>query len=182
MQGAAPRYTATAIVLHWTIAVAIIGNMLLGWWMHRAIETQGSQGSAIAAFQLHKSIGLTVLVLSLLRLLWRWLHRPPPLPAHTPAWEKLAAKAVCWTFYALMIGVPVSGWLYVSTQWRGDAPLNVPTLWFGLIEIPHLFGLNDSTRALRESFASTTLAAHELLVWSTLALLALHIAAALKHR
>ncbi len=175
------RYTAVAIVLHWAIAAAIVGNILLGWWMRQAIDVADTQARAIAAFQLHKSLGLTILALSLVRLIWRWLHAPPPLPAAMPAWEKLAARMTHWAFYALMIGIPLSGWLYVSTQWRGNGPLNVPTLWFGLLEVPHLFGLNEVTRELRQSYAGLALETHELLAWSMGALLILHIAAALKH-
>ena len=69
-------YTAVAIVLHWAIAAAIIGNFILGLWMHEALEAEDSMATAIAGFQLHKSIGLTVLVLSVLRLIWRWLNPP----------------------------------------------------------------------------------------------------------
>lgn len=178
---ATQRYSAIAIVLHWAIAVAIIGNLLLGWWMHRAIEVQETRAHAIAAFQLHKSLGLTVLVLSLLRLVWRLLHRPPALPAAMPAWEQFAARATHGCFYALMVLVPLSGWLYVSTQWRGQAPLNVPTLWFSLFEVPHLFGLNEAARETREALAGVTFSAHFLLAWGMAGLLILHVAAALKH-
>lgn len=175
------RYTAVAIALHWAIAAAIACNLALGWWMHGAIEVLDTQARAVTAFQLHKSLGLTILLLSLLRLAWRWTHPPPPLPPVMPAWEKLAARATHWTFYALMIGIPLSGWLYVSTQWRGDAPLNIPTLWFGLFEVPHLFGLNQIARELRQEYAYLTLYAHWLLAWSMGLLLVLHVAAALKH-
>lgn len=181
VQHSAQRYTAVAIVLHWAIAAAIVGNIALGWWMHGAIEIPETQARAIAAFQLHKSIGLTILALSLFRLVWRLIHQPPPLPAGMPVWEKFAAKATHWIFYALMIGIPICGWLYVSTQWRGNAPLNIPTLWFGRFEIPHLFGLNDATRQWREALAGVALDAHEFLAWSAAALLVLHVAAALKH-
>ncbi len=175
------RYTAVAIVLHWTIATAVLANLLLGWWMQDALEAVHTQGRAVAAFQLHKSLGLTILVLSLLRLMWRGRHAPPPLPAAMPAWQRVAARATHWAFYTLMIGLPLSGWLYVSAQWRGSAPLNIPTLWFGVFEIPHLFGLNEALPQQRQSWAGTSLRAHEWLVWSTLALLALHVGAALKH-
>lgn len=177
----ADRYTAIAVVLHWAIAVAIIGNGFIGWWMRGAIEAQDTQARAIVAFQLHKSIGLTVLALSLLRLVWRLLHRPPSLPSGMPAWQRFAAKATHWTFYALMIGIPLSGWLYVSTQWRGSAPLNVPTLWFGLFEVPHLLGLNDAARGLRTKLAGVTVDAHWVLAWGSAAMLVLHVGAALKH-
>jgi len=178
----ATRYTAVAIVLHWAIATAIIANLALGWWMHRAFEVEATQAPAIAAFQLHKSLGLTVLALSLLRLAWRLLHRPPPLPAAMRDWEKLAAKVTHGGFYALMVALPLSGWLYVSTQWRETAPLNVPTLWFGLFEVPHLCGLNETAPAERQALAAATFRAHLWLAWSMAALLALHVGAALKHR
>ena len=63
------RYTAVAIVLHWAIAAAILSNLLIGWWMKSAIGDSATQAGAIAAFQLHKSIGLTVLLLTVLRVL-----------------------------------------------------------------------------------------------------------------
>src|SRR5437868_4665499 len=75
MREVAPRYSAVAVALHWAIAAAITGNTLLGWWMHRAIQAQGSRGSAIAAFQIHKSIGLTILALSLLHVAAALKHR-----------------------------------------------------------------------------------------------------------
>lgn len=174
-------YTAVAIVLHWAIAAAIVANLLLGWWMQDAFEAQETQARAIAAFQLHKSLGLTILVLSLLRLAWRLFHRPPAMPAAMPGWERCAAKATHWVFYGLMVVIPLSGWLYVSTQWRGLAPLNVPTLWFGLFEVPHLFGLNETAREMRQSYAGLALNAHFYLAWGMAALLVLHVGAALKH-
>jgi cytochrome b561 len=75
------RYTAVAIVLHWAIAAAILSNLFVGWWMKDAIDEAATRARAIAAFQLHESIGLTVLLLTALRLLWRLTHKPPPLPA-----------------------------------------------------------------------------------------------------
>ena len=84
----AQRYTAVAIVLHWAIALAIFGMIALGWWMGDALEDSATQAQAIAAFQLHKSIGLSVLVLSLARLGWRLINPPPPLPAGMKAWER----------------------------------------------------------------------------------------------
>jgi cytochrome b561 len=71
------RYTSVAIVLHWAIAAAILSNLIVGWWMKNAIDETAVQARAIAAFQLHKSIGLTVLLLSALRLVWRLTHEPP---------------------------------------------------------------------------------------------------------
>jgi cytochrome b561 len=175
------RYTAVAIVLHWMIATAIIANFALGWWMHEAIEAPGTQSLAVVVFQIHKSLGLSILLLSLLRLAWRIANPPPPMPTTMPRWEQRVAKATHWAFYGLMIGIPLTGWLYVSTQWRGDTPLNVPTLWFGLFEVPHLFGLNALIDSTRQLLAGLFAEAHEALAFAVALLLVLHIAAALKH-
>lgn len=182
MRAPADRYTAFAILLHWAIAAAIAANIAIGWWMHEAIEAPGTALQAFAAFQLHKSIGLLVLGLSLVRLGWRLLHPPPPLPDAMPAWEKLAAKAVHWAFYALMIAIPLSGWIYVSAQWRGDGPLLSPTRFFGLVDVPHLFGLANAAPETRAEVSGAAIDVHEALVWAMIALAALHAAAALKHQ
>src|SRR3954467_2972507 len=100
------QYTAVAIVLHWAIATAIVFNLLLGWWMAHAIDEVDTKARAIVAFQLHKSLGLTVLFLTALRLLWRLAHKAPPLPAAMPRWERWAAHLTHWAFYALLIVVP----------------------------------------------------------------------------
>lgn len=176
------RYTAVAVALHWVIALAILGNLALGFWMGGAIEAPGAQSTATAAFQLHKSIGLTVLALSLLRLAWRFLYPPPPPPAHMATWERFLAGLTHWLFYGLMIGIPVSGWLYVSAQWRGDGPFTIPTLWFGLFEVPHLFALDTASEALRQRLAAVTGSLHEAVAIALLVLLVLHVAAALRHQ
>jgi len=176
------RYTAVAIALHWAIAAAIVANLALGWWMREAIEDDAWAAQAIAAFQLHKSIGLTILALSLARLGWRLAHRPPLLPASLRPWERAAARAVHWAFYGLMVAVPLSGWLYASVQWRDGAPLAVPTLWFGQFEVPHLFGLDELPARARHRLADGFEDAHAWLAWAMAGLLALHVGAALKHR
>ncbi|MBL8548493.1 MAG: cytochrome b/b6 domain-containing protein [Hyphomonadaceae bacterium] len=180
----ASRYSAVAIVLHWAIATAIIGNILIGWWMGDALKEPASQAQAIAAFQLHKSIGLSVLLLSLVRLGWRLGHPVPPLPAHMPAWERIAASGVHWIFYGLMIGLPLSGWLYVSTGWSAptDRPLEVPTLYFGLFQVPHLFGLEHAAEATRRAVSHAALLTHENFARAVIyVLLPLHVLGALKH-
>ena len=116
------RYSAVAMWFHWTIAVLVIVNLAIGL-LH----------DAIGGLAIHKAIGLTVLLLTAGRVAWRLLHRPPPLPAHTPAWERGAAHATHWALYLLMIAMPVSGWVMVS-----GAAQRRPLNWFGLFDLPYL--------------------------------------------
>lgn len=149
--------------------------------MHDALKVAETKALAITGFQLHKSLGLTILALSLLRLIWRLTHRPPALPTAMPAWEQAAARAAHAMFYGLMIGLPFTGWLMVSAQWDGGKPLNVPTLWFRLFEVPHLFGLDQATNEIRAHWAEGAEEFHEWMAKITAALLVLHVGAALKH-
>lgn len=178
------RYTAVAIVLHWAVAVAILGMIPLGWWMGDSLEDPSTQAQAIAAFQLHKSIGLTVLALSLVRLGWRLTHKPPALPAHMPAWEAMAAKVTHWAFYFIIIAMPLTGWLFVSTAWspEDDRALNVPTIFFGLFQVPHLFGPAELPGDTRAGLAEALENVHSKLAWGAIVLLVLHVGAALKHQ
>ena len=151
------RYSTVAMWFHWTIAVLVIVNLTIGL-LHDAIGGMG----------LHKPIGLTVMALTAGRVVWRLLHRPPPLPAHTPAWERGAAHATHWALYALMIGMPITGWLMVS-----GAATRRPLTWFGLFDVPYL--------PVGKAAGGIGHEAHELLGWLMLGLVALHIAAALRH-
>ena len=179
----AQRYSAVAIVLHWAIASAILFMIPLGFWMHEAVEHSETVIAGNAAFQLHKSIGLTVLALSLMRLGWRFTHKPPPLPP-MPAWEKFAARATHALFYVLIIGLPLTGWLYVSTGWSAheDHALPVTTYWFHLFRVPALFDLPHAPEATRRALAFATIKTHWALAWGAVGLVALHVAAALKHQ
>jgi len=179
----AGRYTAVAIVLHWAIAAAILFMLPLGFLMHERAEHGDTSQAVFSAYQLHKSIGLTVLALTVLRLIWRLTHRPPPLPASMPAWERLAARAAHWGFYVLTLALPLSGWLYVSAGWNihEDQSLAVPTRWFGLFEVPHLFDLPQASDDVRSETAKAALGAHLVFAWAIIGLAAIHVAAALKH-
>lgn len=182
MPATAQRYTGVAIVLHWAIAAAILYMIPLGFWMHEAVE-HGVDGG-YAAYQLHKSIGLTILALSLVRLAWRLANPPPPLPAHMPAWEKFVAKATHWAFYVLIIAMPLSGWLFTSANWSldDDAPTNISTKWFGVFTVPPLFGLSNASNDVRETTAEISGWTHLTLAWTMIVLAGLHVAAALKHQ
>src|SRR5579871_5889871 len=99
----AERYTAVAILLHWLIALGILALIAIGLTM---TQWQASIGpmETFKLFQLHKSIGITVLLLAVIRVLWRFTHKPPPLPAGMPAVEKGAAHGLHWLLYILMLG------------------------------------------------------------------------------
>jgi cytochrome b561 len=116
----------------------------------------------------HKAIGITVLALTVLRVAWRLVHRPPPLPAFTPAWERGVAHATHWTLYVLLLVMPLSGWAMVSGP-EGRRPLT----WLGVADLPYLPVSGATAGAGHE--------AHELLGWLMLALVVLHVAAALRH-
>ena len=176
------RYTITAIVLHWLIAAAIIVNLSLGVWMHEAIDVSESQALAVQGYQLHKSLGMTVLLLSILRLGWRLSHSPPPLRSATTVRQARTARIVHTSFYALMVLVPLSGWLLVSTQWRGDTALNIDTILFDQFKVPHLFNLHHQSEELRQQTAGVLVNAHAILAFSMAFLGLLHVAAALVHQ
>jgi cytochrome b561 len=171
--GHAARYTRTAMLLHWIIAVLIIGNVALGlsadWlpddWVRPVINT-------------HKSIGITVLGLALLRILWRMAHRPPALPNAFPRWEKVAAHIAHVLLYALMIGLPLSGWLHDSA-WK-DAATH-PMSLFGLVPWPRIGYVMHLDPTLKETLHDRFGALHVWLGYGLYALLALHIGGALKH-
>lgn len=182
MQDHSARYSAVAITLHWLIAGLVIANIVLGVWMHEAIDTVASRGLAVGAYQLHKSLGLSILALLALRLVWRLSHRPPPLPEAISRRQKRLAIGVHRCFYLLMLLVPLTGWLFVSTQWRGDTALNVETMWFDQFNVPHLFNLQRESDYLRQSAAKLFADAHTLLAFTMALLIALHIAAAIAHQ
>lgn len=177
------RYSLVAIFLHWGIAILILGQIGAGLWMVEAIHESKTRDLAFSVFQLHKSAGLTVLALSIVRLGWRLGHAAPPLPAGMKPWEKFAATAVHVAFYALMFAMPLSGWAYVSTGWSESFErfFSVPTVWFGLFEIPHLPFIASLGEDARRSLGEAAIEAHEVLAYGAIGLIVLHVAAALKH-
>lgn len=159
------RYSSGAILFHWTIAVLIIANIAV------ALITDGWEGPARgSAMAFHKATGITVLVLSALRILWRLVHRPPPFPSEIRPVEAFVARSVHWIFYALMIVMPMSGWLMSSAS-ATPRPLS----WYGLFPIPHL--PVQGNKALGGLSHDT----HEILGYVFIALIVLHVLAALKH-
>jgi cytochrome b561 len=163
------RYSRVAIALHWTIAVLMLLLFVSGPVMTELVENRSTLVLGGVLYAVHKSLGLTVLALSLLRLGWRLAHRPPPLPQTTPRWQALAARATHAAFYVVMIGAPLAGWALVS--WS-EVP--VATEWFGLFSVPHL---PPAPRFAGEAAEEL----HGALGWLGIALLALHAGAALWH-
>jgi cytochrome b561 len=164
-QLAQSRYTLGAIVLHWAIALLIALNFMAAW---AAEAAKGADKLQILAN--HKAMGITVLVLSLVRLAWRWSHPSPPLLESLRPWEAALAKVVHWLFYVAMIALPLAGWLMHSAETGG-----MPVSFFGLFDLPGLPLAKDEVvgdifHEMHETFAALMLA-----------LAALHVAAALKH-
>jgi cytochrome b561 len=124
---------------------------------------------------LHKSTGLIVLALSVLRVLWRLINVVPPLPASTPLWQRWAAHGSHFLFYVLIIIIPLSGWAVASSS-----PLGIPIVWYGQFEIPYLPG----TQGFADQKAAETFfkGIHELLGDAMIFLVTLHVLAALKHQ
>ena len=177
------RYSAIAILLHWLIALGILVMIPLGWWMGDNLKDPTKAALVFKAFQLHKSIGLTILVLSVIRLIWRLTHRLPELPPEMPGWEKAAARISHVLLYVIILVMPLTGWIYVSAGWNAqmNIPFPVPTFWFGLFQWPHIPGIAEASNATRASVAGTSMAVHSLLAWGAIGLIALHTAAAFKH-
>jgi len=163
-------YGVVAKWMHWLIALAIIAMLVIGWTMTDL--PNGSQKFAL--FQWHKSIGITILLLSVLRLVWRLVHPVPPLPPAMPGWEKFAARASHALLYILMIGMPLTGWAIVSTS-----PLNLPTMLYGLVRWPNLPVLPELTNKKEVGHALGDV--HGFGAYILAGLLALHVVAALKH-
>jgi len=165
------RYGHVAVGFHWLIALLIFGLLAIGKYM-TGLEPDNPMRFALT--QWHKTFGITVLILSVLRLLWRFGHRPPPDPPTLPVWQKRAAHAAHLALYALMFAVPITGWIMVSAS-----PLDVRTLLFDVIPWPHLppFPDLDNRAELAETFAEL----HEIAGNLMLLILIAHVGAALKH-
>jgi len=155
------HYNKVARALHWTIAVLIIVNLIIG-----LIHDYLPKGTP--AIPIHKSIGLAVLALSAFRLIWRLTHTPPPLPAAMLGWEKFTAQSVHYILYALMFIMPLSGWIMSSA---GDRPLN----FFWLFDVPKF------DVAKTDAITGLSRQAHTVLGYAMTALVVGHIAAALRH-
>jgi len=157
------KYTRTAITLHWLIALLIFIAFPLGIYMHELALSP----TKLKLYSYHKWLGVTVFTLSLIRLLWRIRHQPPPLPASITRWQQRAARITHYLLYALLIAVPVSGWLMSSAK-------GVQTVWFGLLPLPDMVPRDKSLGELLK-------AVHLGLNITLLTLVVVHLLAGLKH-
>ena len=163
MEPSSQRYTRVAITLHWLIAAAILCTFLLGQYM-TGLQLSPAK---LKLYSYHKWIGVTIFLLVLIRLAWRVTHRPPPAPASMPAWQHSAAKIAHFFLYALTLCIPISGWLMSSAS-------GFQVVYLGMLPIPDLLG---KSKALADQLKQL----HEALNWLMLLVVALHVAAALKH-
>jgi cytochrome b561 len=165
------RYTAVAITLHWVMALGILALATLGLVM---VHVHLSLGERFRLYQLHKSIGITLLLAACLRLAWRIFYKPPALPAQMPRLQRLAAHAGHLVLYVFLFFLPLSGWALVSAS-----VLRLPTHLYGIIPWPHLPVF--ATLANKPPVEHALKWVHRCAAWTLLALVAGHAAAALRH-
>jgi cytochrome b561 len=162
-QSSPTRYGAVAQAFHWLIAALIVTQFVL------AIMADDLPLGAhkLALLARHKSFGMTVLMLAILRLLWRLKNPPPALPGHMTLLERKLARATHIAFYVLLFAMPMTGWMMSSAK-------NYSVSWFGLFTWPNLIGKNEAAFNLLRS-------THDTLAAILFTIAVLHILAALKH-
>ena len=157
------RYGAVAQAFHWLIAALIVTQFVLAQMQeHLPLGIH-----KLALLARHKSVGMTVLMLAVLRLLWRLWNPPPELPSGMTPLERALARGTHWAFYVLLFAMPITGWMMSSAK-------NYSVSWFGLFTWPNLIGKNEAAF----DFLRTT---HDLLSDVLFVIAVLHILAALKH-
>ncbi len=158
------HYTRPAIALHWGIAALVLTTIPLGWY-GATYETEAGQ----SATNVHKSIGILILALTLVRIGWRLTHKPPPLPESMAPVLRWIARATHVLFYILLLVLPLSGW------WMSSAVPDRHAFGFGLFDVPFLPVPRGWASAGPAHFIHTNLA------WLMIGLVGLHILAVLKH-
>jgi len=162
------RYSRVAVLLHWVLGFALIGLFAVGLYM----ADLPFSPQRLKLYNWHKWAGVSILLLSALRLAWRLTHRPPELPVATsakmPAWQRLAHHATHHALYLLFFAVPLLGWAYSSAA-------GFPIVWFGAVQLPDFVPVS-------ESLAEALKPLHKLSAFAMAALVLMHIAAALKHQ
>ncbi len=167
------RYNRTAMVLHWLVASLLLINIVVGL---KGASAEGPGARQI--IDMHKSIGLTVLGLVILRILWRLSHRPPPLPEAYPKIEKSGAHAAHLALYAVMFLLPFTGYLHDSA-WKGAA--THPILLYGLIPFPRIGFIEAMAPGTKEHLHALFFGWHVWLGYILYGLVALHLLGVAKH-
>jgi cytochrome b561 len=162
------RYSTGAIVLHWLTALLVIFMIVFGEELVEGAEHDDAAGTFLPS--IHVSVGVTILVLTLLRLAWRLGHAAPPYPATMKAWELTLAKVTHLLFYALLIAVPLTGWLAFA-DWVREEPAMSAVRVFGLFQLPAAPLIGGEVKEL-----------HEIGSNAMMVLVILHVLAALKHQ
>lgn len=157
-------YGLIAQALHWLVVVGISTQFLWAW----RIDQADSIRAEFALVNQHKSIGMAVLALVLIRLLWRAFNRPPPFPQSMAGWDRFAATTAHWLLYGLILLMPLSGWIYTSAAGFGPE-------FFGLVDLPTLVEQNERLETLFGEI-------HEWLSICILALVSIHVLAVLRHQ
>ncbi|HEX7028994.1 MAG TPA: cytochrome b [Gammaproteobacteria bacterium] len=155
------KYTGVAQLLHWLIALLVVAQFALAW----TADALPRDERPAALMLTHKSIGLTILALAVVRLAWRIMHKPPAFPATMSIIEQWLARLAHWGLYVLILAMPLSGWLMVSAAGRDVE-------WFWLFTIPAPMGENE---AWGDFFHET----HEILAWFLFGLAVFHVLIAL---
>lgn len=157
------RYTLPAMALHWLLALALVGSFSVGVYMTGLPFSP----ARLKLYNWHKWAGVTILTLSLIRLLWRLTHRPPPSPA-MPVWQARASRGAHGLLYVLFFAVPLAGWAYSSAA-------GFPVVLFGVLPLPDWV-------APDRDLAEILKPVHANLAWALAMLALLHVLAALKHQ
>ena len=167
--GAARRYGTISVFLHWIIAALIVIQLCLGWYMNEVLKDHSPAKPQVLWF--HVSVGLTILLLVLVRIGVRVTYPTPPLPAGMPVWERALARACHVLFYMLLLGLPVTGWALASMR-KGSIS------WWG-VPWPALPGMTGLSHATRHALSH----AHVyVMIWILLITLFLHVSGALWHQ
>lgn len=185
------RYTRVAVVLHWTIAALIALNLAIGWFMEDLAEPYRT-----IVVRIHQSSGMTVLALTVARIAWRLTHRPPPFDPRVSVAERRMAEVVHVILYGAMLAIPLSGWALISAnppRYEASAtdasaprrPKHI-MLW-GVVPLYPIAPIQAIAAepggvARQHALHERIVAAHMLAGYALLALMALHILAALKHQ
>ena len=169
------RYTRTAIIFHWVIAALVIANISLAW----TFKTWPDYSWTQSVTNTHKTFGITVLGLALMRLMWRIGHRPPPFSPLIPRWQVTAARMGHAALYFIILAMPLSGWIYDSAwEYAADVPID----FFGLFEMPRIAWVADMPPVPKKALDEVFHVVHVWLSYLLYVLIAAHLIGAAKHQ